>query len=43
MPTAVRNVFINLLEKFGQLSHEASKNILEMKECQGTYQTETWT
>lgn len=42
MPTAVRNVFISLFEKFGHLSYEASKNVIETMEANGTYQTETW-
>lgn len=42
MPTAVQNVFVSLFEKFGLLSHEASKSLIETMKSHGTYQTETW-
>lgn len=42
MPTAVRNVFVNIFEKFGHLSQEASKNVIGIMEAHGMYQTETW-
>lgn len=42
MPTAVKNVFISIYEKLGHLNYNFSKNIIDMKESQGFYQTETW-
>ena len=36
MPTAVKNVFINILTKYNHL------NTIDMMETKGFYQTETW-
>lgn len=41
MPIAVKNVFINIFEKFGKLNNTTPTNI-DMMETKGFYQTETW-
>lgn len=42
MPTAVKNVFINIFEKNKHLNNTSSINMIDMMETKGFYQTETW-
>ncbi|VVC36307.1 Riboflavin synthase-like beta-barrel,Flavoprotein pyridine nucleotide cytochrome [Cinara cedri] len=42
MPTAVKDVFIKIFEKFENLSNTESIDTLEIMESKGFYQTETW-
>lgn len=42
MPTAVKNVFINILEKIKLLNNTTPINTIDIMETKGFYQTETW-
>lgn len=42
MPTAVKNVFINIFEKNKHLNNTTFINTLDIMETKGFYQTETW-
>lgn len=42
MPTAVKNVFINIFKKNEHLNNTTPINYIDMMEAKGFYQTETW-
>lgn len=42
MPTAVKNVFISIVEKLKKLNYTIPINTVDMMETKGFYQTETW-
>lgn len=42
MPTAVKNVFINIFEKMNHSKSSTSIKTFDMMETKGFYQTETW-
>lgn len=42
MPTAVKNVFISIVEKLKNVTNNKSLNTVGMMETNGFYQTETW-
>lgn len=42
MPTAVKDVFINIFEKYGRLKNATSISTVDEMEAKGFYQTETW-
>lgn len=42
MPTAVKNVFISIVEKLKKINSTIYINTVDMMETKGFYQTETW-